>query len=391
MTTSQDNALNELLQELLAEPRHQTVARVAGEVDRIAGPFAGRVVVFGSGILGKRALVGLRGTGVEPLAFCDNNPLTWDTTLEGVPIVSPAIVTERYKDSAAFIVAIHNPSKPTQQLRQLGCTRIIPYPVLFWKCVGSMSCEDRLELPYRILERAGEMAPAYELLADEVSRQEFRAQIRWRCLLDYDCLPAPHDAGEMYFPDELLSLSPSEVLVDCGAFDGDSIRSFLRKTNGSFRHIYAFEPDSGNRRALDSFIEQLPTGAASNVTVLPYVLGRQNGMIGFSAEGFVGSRVANSPASEIVECRSLDTVLADAPEPPTFIKMDIEGAEPDAIIGAQETISRYRPALAICAYHRCEHLWELPKLLNKANPDYRIYLRRYAEECWETVYYAIPR
>jgi hypothetical protein len=70
--------------------------------------------------------------------------------------------------------------------------------------------------------------------------------------------------------------------------------------------------------------------------------------------------------------------------------MDIEGAEPRAILGAAATIRASQPILAICAYHKCEHLWTLPILIKNALPEYEIFLRRYAEECWETVYYAIP-
>jgi hypothetical protein len=54
------------------------------------------------------------------------------------------------------------------------------------------------------------------------------------------------------------------------------------------------------------------------------------------------------------------------------------------------TIRKARPILAVCAYHKCEHLWEIPLLIHDILPDYEISLRRYAEECWETVYYAIP-
>jgi hypothetical protein len=89
-----------------------------------------------------------------------------------------------------------------------------------------------------------------------------------------------------------------------------------------------------------------------------------------------------------IDCRRLDTLLTDAD--PTFIKMDIEGAEPDAIAGATATIRRSKPLLAVCAYHKCEHLWTLPALLKAALPEYRASLRRYAEECWEMVYYAVP-
>jgi hypothetical protein len=90
-----------------------------------------------------------------------------------------------------------------------------------------------------------------------------------------------------------------------------------------------------------------------------------------------------------VDCRSLDSVFADT-VCPTLIKMDIEGAELDAITGAGKTIVRCRPIVAACAYHKCDHLWVIPKLLKAANPDYQIFLRRYAEDCWETVYYAVP-
>jgi hypothetical protein len=70
--------------------------------------------------------------------------------------------------------------------------------------------------------------------------------------------------------------------------------------------------------------------------------------------------------------------------------MDIEGAEPEALTGAAATMRRSRPILAVCAYHVSEHLWTLPRLIADAVPDYRISLRRYAEECWEMVYYAVP-
>jgi hypothetical protein len=93
-------------------------------------------------------------------------------------------------------------------------------------------------------------------------------------------------------------------------------------------------------------------------------------------------------SSDSIECRRLDGLLNGSP--PTIIKMDIEGAEPDALRGATETIRTARPMLAVCAYHKCEHLWTLPALMKAALPEYQISLRRYAEECWETVYYAVP-
>jgi hypothetical protein len=73
-----------------------------------------------------------------------------------------------------------------------------------------------------------------------------------------------------------------------------------------------------------------------------------------------------------------------------LIKMDIEGAELGALSGAAQLIARARPVLCVVAYHHCEHLWQIPILMHSLLPEYRLYLRRYAEDCWETVYYAVP-
>jgi FkbM family methyltransferase len=381
-------SLETLLEDVLAEPIDAARMRSEREFDRIAAPFERRIVVFGTGYLGNVALSGLRGAGIEPLAFCDNNPRLWDSRKDGITVLSPAAAVERYQDLAAFVVAIYNPAAPRRQLRELGCTRIVPYPVLFWKHWRTMAGEYRLELPHRILERAGEMAAGYDLLSDERSRCEFRAQIRWRCLLDYDCLPAADDPREMYFPAELFTLSPEEVFVDCGAFDGDSIRTFLEASGGKFAKIYAWEADAVNCGALERYRAGLPPRIAGRISLLPYAVGARNETVRFCAEGSVDSRFADSGKTQEVECKTIDSVLAEAA--PTLIKMDVEGAELEALRGAARTMARCGPVMAVCAYHKCDHLWEIPRLLKRANPAYRIFLRRYAEDCWETVYYAIP-
>jgi FkbM family methyltransferase len=381
-------SLQSLLSNLLAEPPEAVQARVAGEFHRIAAPFEEQLVISGTGYLGKLALAGLRSAGIEPLAFCDNNPQHWGRSLDGVPVISPQEAAARYNVSAAFVVAIYNSAASRNQLRSLGCLHIVPYPVLFWNFSRFMPKEDRLELPGRILDHAREMEPAYNLLSDDRSRQEFCAQIRWRCTLDYDCLPLHDDPREMYFPADLYRISEDEVFVDCGAFDGDSVRAFLSAANGQFSRIYAWEADAGNVAKLGRCLSELPSAVSDRVTVMPFAVGRQDGKLWFTADGTVGSRVAASESAQEVQCRSLDSVFTDTR--PSLIKMDIEGAEPEALLGAARTMARHRPVMAVCAYHKCEHLWTIPQLLKAANPGCSIFLRRYAEDCWETVYYAVP-
>lgn len=73
----------------------------------------------------------------------------------------------------------------------------------------------------------------------------------------------------------------------------------------------------------------------------------------------------------------------------TLIKMDIEGAEQEALLGAKRIISEYQPKLAICIYHRIEDLWEIPLLIKELNPEYHLYIRNYEDRLDEIVCYAV--
>ena len=90
-----------------------------------------------------------------------------------------------------------------------------------------------------------------------------------------------------------------------------------------------------------------------------------------------------------MECASLDETLAC--ERPTYIKMDIEGAEMDALAGAAATLARHAPTLAICSYHVQDHLWRVPGRINELMPDARLLLRTHCVDGFDLVCYAIPR
>ena len=90
-----------------------------------------------------------------------------------------------------------------------------------------------------------------------------------------------------------------------------------------------------------------------------------------------------------VECAPLDELFAKRRI--SFLKLDIEGAEPEALTGAREVIARDRPTIAVCVYHLQNHLWQIPLLVGSLVDDYRFYLRPYNEEGWDLVCYAVPR
>jgi FkbM family methyltransferase len=190
----------------------------------------------------------------------------------------------------------------------------------------------------------------------------------------------------MYYDRKIYTMSAQETFVDCGGFDGDSLRTFLRRTDGRFDRAYVLEPDPANRAQLAASLERLEPADRAKVEILPYAVGEHNGTLHFDPDHGPGS-TANDAGTLEVECRRLDDII---PGKPTLIKIDIEGAEPFALRGAARMIREARPVIAIVAYHYSEHLWELPKLLHELAPDAKLYFRRHADHCWETIFYAVP-
>ena len=90
---------------------------------------------------------------------------------------------------------------------------------------------------------------------------------------------------------------------------------------------------------------------------------------------------------ETIEAASIDQMCGL--EKVTFIKMDIEGSEREALKGAERVILRDKPRLAICVYHKWEDLYEIPMMVKRMAPEYRLYLRHHSDTAMETVLYAV--
>jgi FkbM family methyltransferase len=195
-------------------------------------------------------------------------------------------------------------------------------------------------------------------------------------------------AETTYFPDDLVSLKPDEVFVDCGAFDGDSVAAFLKRSGGWLGGIVAIEADPQNAEKLRQFVSKLPPTVRQKIEVVQAAVASQTGSIRFNSTGSAASNYVDGHGTIEVTCRRLDDILQN--KKPSYIKMDIEGAEPDALTGACETIRWHAPILAVCLYHRQSDLWEIPLQIREMTDRYEFFLRRYSDDCWEQVLYAIP-
>ncbi len=391
MVTGLENTatrFNRILAEMAAEAPNVRKARWQGMFDRLAKPYSDHVMLFGAGEFGRWILARLRKVGVEPICFVDNNQVLWGSTVQGLKVLSPSDAAQQFGKAATFIVTVFNGSSARRQLRDNGCTRVLPALVLFWKYPDEFMPDLGIDAPERILEQEEHIRGCFSLLSDEQSRQELCDQIEWRYWMRPEYLPLPFNPDELYFPSDLVAENEQEVLVDCGAFDGDSVRSFMRRGK-SFKHVYALEPDAANLVGLHASLFGLPEEIQRKVTIWPYAVGENDGEANFVETHDVTSKISSSNEGVAVEVRKLSSLPWRSM--PTYIKMDIEGAEPHAIAGAAELLKEQSPVLAVCLYHRTEHLWQIPNLIHSLAPEYTLYLRRYAEDCWEQVCYAVPR
>lgn len=361
--------------------------------DKLAGGSQVPLVLFGSGNLGRRVLSGLRNVGVEPLAFADNNADAQGSIVDGLRVHSAADAVSAYGDKAVFVVTIWVPLGPltfpavASQLRALDdAVRVVSFVPLFWKYADEFLPYYFLDLPHRLYENAQAVKDSYELLSDDRSCFEYLLELSYLMSI-MDSVEVPRPVGsDWYFPKELFALGDNEVFVDCGAYDGDTLTCFLEASEGSFGEIVAFECDPLAIPRLEDRVNELPPTSRTRVRVVPKAVGASSGVLRFEGDGSPGSHFSDE-GQITVECCTLDEVLRGTH--PTLIKMDIEGAEEDALRGAERTIRESRPILAICIYHRQSDLYRLPAQINAMCPDYTISIRRQGDD-GDLVCFAIP-
>ncbi len=295
--------------------------------------------------------------------------------------------------SAVFFVTVWNDfhwfSDTERKLKALGCVSVSSYAPIFWR-FGERFMDLLLlnEPPHRLYTDLSRVLQVESMWADEESLATYRANILWRAKGDPSHLPFPAPANT-YFPRDLFQLTPRESIVDCGAFDGDTLRMFLAN-EASFEAFYAIEADMVSLQKLRAYVATLPSQVAKRVHELDCAVGGERCMLQFVMTGALTSRAGDQDGVEAVDvpCVPLDELFADRKV--TFIKMDIEGAEFDALRGGKAVIERDSPILAICVYHTQNDIWRIPLLMRSLNPDYKLYLRTYDGDGFQSVAYAVP-
>lgn len=183
-------------------------------------------------------------------------------------------------------------------------------------------------------------------------------------------------------PEFIECQKEEEIFVDGGAYDGATTLRFREWCGSKFKKAYLFEPDEANfvncRRNLEA---KMPSQEMDM-----FQMGLSNKKELLSFESHADSSRVSQTGDQTVKVDALDHLITDDV---TFLKLDVEGAECQALIGAEQLIKRCKPKLAVCLYHKPEDIWEIPMLILKFNPDYKFYIRHYTMLQYETILYAM--
>jgi FkbM family methyltransferase len=356
-------------------------ARSPADRDSFPGPF----VLYGAGSKGRETLNVLQKQGYEVRAFIDR---ARSDEHAGVPILTPddPAVLRFAAEGCTAIVTVFNPGVDPLPIHELlaekGFCRVVG--MVEARQFGLVSDAFWLAAPDQMTPPAQEADWLFNSLADDLSRRTFEEAIVLRKTGDVRQLRLPTPLDQ-YVPAGVPIPRTSVRFVDGGAFDGDTIVQLIN-AGVRFEAVAAFEPDRLNYAALVERTRN-PLGNIA-ATLWPCGLDAVPRQVRFSADGLASSGIAEQ-GSEVIQTVAIDTALRGWR--PSYIKLDIEGAEADALRGMSATLQAARPAVAVCVYHKPADLWQLPRLVADLLPDADLFLRSHAWNGFDLVLYAIPR
>lgn len=344
---------------------------------------AERLVIFGAGQNGRMLALLLRHNGFLPAAFFDDTPTKIGTTVCGLPVeavpcgrphVATTVVSSVFSARHGFLPVQRRLSQVSIEVvslfEALLCSETSCLPFYF------------LDKPNVLLDNCSKIEWLAELLSDENSLTELLSHVSFRVSLDHRVLSNP--APRQILPFKNLK---NLVYVDAGAFDGDTLLPFVNETLESLSLAIGVEPDSENFNRLDNAIKAAPDFIQKKIRTVKAALDCQSGVKRFSGGHSEESALCRD-GGQVVETISADELLKNTNFSAVYLKLDVEGAEAQAILGARSLIEAGSAILSISVYHKPTDLWDLPELVHGINADYRFLLRSHGCDGADLTLYA---
>ncbi len=343
------------------------------------------LALFGAGQGGIRTLEFIKRHELCERVFCfiDNNPRKWGLSIQEIPILSLHEFQREIEGKYLIIVSCGEGDEIKKQCIENGvpAEKILIPDLTLLDVIGADYCF--------IWNHIVEFDALFQMLEDERSRQTLVNILNYKITRNMELLKQIcNDANDQYFDRNLINFDGTETFVDCGAYTGDTVTTLIKKFSFSSGYLYCFEADNDNYTILKEQVAKLTKRGNIGGRCFNFAVWNRTDSLHFNAVGS-GSGFVGESGNIRVLAKSLDETLKNVHI--DFIKMDIEGAEVNALIGAYQIIQENHPILAISVYHKPEHLFQIPMLIKAFAPEYKLYLRHYREcSVSETICYAIP-
>ena len=327
-----------------------------------------QVIIYGTGKNARQVFSYLQQSKLQVVGFCDSTAIDGQRQLSGLPVLSAQTATQQ---NCMILIASSWHFEIAEQLRQLGFNRFMNVSLLAVARFAPIpNIQDKIDWLCSVLD------PASRSVLSEVCEAICSDQNYRFSLSNYP---------QYRHPD--FSLSEQAVIVDAGACCGEIFRTFADQLPQ--KTFVCFEPDPKNAQHLRQHQHILAPDAT--VYVEEKGLWSNNCTLRFMAADVSGASfncsISDEGNVEIQTC-ALDSYLTERQLAPDLIKMDIEGAEYEALEGARQMIQQSSPLLAICTYHYLDDLWLLAEWIARVDSGYRFSLGHHTSSWFETVLYA---
>lgn len=324
----------------------------------------------------------------------DKNDELQDLTVGDIKIYSPDKLYSENPDKVVVLVCAAGKysGEITDTIEKIDDFVVFYWNVLNNKFLNEFSCE-----LYDAYERIHSLEGR---LYDDYSRKVLRESVVRRIIgmnAGYADLKIANEI-QYLFPPALFCKSEGAVL-DCGGYIGDSIDRFINRLGNGIEKIYTFEALPTNIDLIEKKKQALQESWAGEIQIIPYALADKEGMITFWETAKNGGCFSpdfrnatkwayTNPVNKLeVKTVKIDDVVPES-EKVRYIKMDIEGAEYAALLGAENTIKREKPGLAISIYHNASDYYRLAELLIDYIPEYKLAVRHHKDGHVDSVLYA---
>ncbi|WP_312518719.1 FkbM family methyltransferase [Anaerospora sp.] len=334
------------------------------------------ILLYGAGRVGELVYDVLVGNGQEVIAFLDRRG-SGEMRYRSKPVYSLDAIglTQEAIQNAVVILSFDSGEAEftdvANQLRAVGFCHILHY-----KCLAAF-----LYNPLDVQKAQKEILEFAALLDEEESIRVLYQFIKSKLTSDFSAFCLPCNESQ-YFVKSIAFNKGYERFVDCGAYVGDSILTGLRH-EVPIQSVVCFEPDEKNFALLHKNLENYMDNRTA--ICFPCGVADRASKFFFTNQGTAGSHISEF-GTAMIQCVSLSEALVGFH--PTFIKMDVEGAEYSAILGAKKILVEDKPDLAISVYHKNDDIWRLPLLIHSIVPEYKFFLRSHGIYGVDTVLYA---